>query len=139
MSQVLDEVLSANAAYAASFVEKEALAIHPAYRFAILTCMDARLDPAKFAGLAEDDAHVIRNANWHNVGSGPGSEAGDFVIWLTIDQPHDAVITDVRRIRSHPLAPPAVPIYGYLFDVRTDSLVGGPEATRIGAATSPRK
>jgi carbonic anhydrase len=24
--------------------------------------MDARLDPAKYAGLAEGDAHVIRNA-----------------------------------------------------------------------------
>ncbi|MEX7381177.1 beta-class carbonic anhydrase, partial [Pseudomonas aeruginosa] len=34
----------------------------PARRFAILTCMDARLDPAKYAGLAEGDAHVIRNA-----------------------------------------------------------------------------
>src|SRR5712692_3660724 len=34
----------------------------PARRFSILTCMDARLDPAKFAGLAEGDAHVIRNA-----------------------------------------------------------------------------
>jgi carbonic anhydrase len=31
-------------------------------RFAILTCMDARLDPAKYGGLAEGDAHVIRNA-----------------------------------------------------------------------------
>ena len=31
-------------------------------RFLILTCMDARLDPAKFAGLAEGDAHVVRNA-----------------------------------------------------------------------------
>ena len=31
-------------------------------RFAILTCMDARLDPAKYAGLSEGDAHVIRNA-----------------------------------------------------------------------------
>ncbi len=30
--------------------------------FAILTCMDARLDPAKYAGLSEGDAHVIRNA-----------------------------------------------------------------------------
>src|SRR5215207_10799272 len=26
------------------------------------TCMDARLDPAKYAGLSEGDAHVIRNA-----------------------------------------------------------------------------
>jgi carbonic anhydrase len=34
----------------------------PARQFAILTCMDARLDPAKFAGLSEGDAHVIRNA-----------------------------------------------------------------------------
>jgi len=34
----------------------------PARQFAILTCMDARLDPAKYAGLAEGDAHVIRNA-----------------------------------------------------------------------------
>ncbi len=30
--------------------------------FAILTCMDARLDPAQYAGLSEGDAHVIRNA-----------------------------------------------------------------------------
>ena len=34
----------------------------PGRNFAILTCMDARLDPAKYAGLAEGDAHVIRNA-----------------------------------------------------------------------------
>jgi carbonic anhydrase len=43
-------------------VTKGSLALPPARRFAILTCMDARLDPAKFAGLAEGDAHVIRNA-----------------------------------------------------------------------------
>jgi len=59
---VLDEVLDANEAYAASFGEKGQLALPPARRFAILTCMDARLDPAKYAGLAEGDAHVIRNA-----------------------------------------------------------------------------
>src|SRR5687768_4797066 len=62
MSVILDEVLAANAAYAATFGEKATLALPPARRFAILTCMDARLDPAKFAGLAEGDAHVIRNA-----------------------------------------------------------------------------
>jgi carbonic anhydrase len=62
MSAVVDEVLAANAAYAASFGDKGRLAMPPARRFAILTCMDARLDPAKFAGLAEGDAHVIRNA-----------------------------------------------------------------------------
>ena len=59
---VLDEVLSANDAYASDFGAKGKLALPPARRFAILTCMDARLDPAKYAGLSEGDAHVIRNA-----------------------------------------------------------------------------
>lgn len=59
---VLDEVLGANGAYAASFGDKANLALPPARHFAILTCMDARLDPARYAGLAEGDAHVIRNA-----------------------------------------------------------------------------
>lgn len=59
---VLNEVLSANEAYAADFGAKGELALPPARGFAILTCMDARLDPAKYAGLSEGDAHVIRNA-----------------------------------------------------------------------------
>lgn len=59
---VLNEVLQANEAYAADFGAKGELALPPARGFAILTCMDARLDPAKYAGLAEGDAHVIRNA-----------------------------------------------------------------------------
>ena len=59
---VYDEVLQANEQYAASFGGKADLALPPARHFAILTCMDARLDPAKYAGLSEGDAHVIRNA-----------------------------------------------------------------------------
>ena len=59
---VLNEVLDANTQYASSFGEKGKLALPPARQFAILTCMDARLDPAKYAGLSEGDAHVIRNA-----------------------------------------------------------------------------
>jgi hypothetical protein len=43
-------------------LSKGDLALPPARGFAILTCMDARLDPAKYAGLSEGDAHVIRNA-----------------------------------------------------------------------------
>ena len=46
----------------AAFGDKGTLPLPPARRFAILSCMDARLDPAKFAGLREGDAHVIRNA-----------------------------------------------------------------------------
>jgi carbonic anhydrase len=62
MSKVLNEVMTANGRYADAFGDKAKLPMPPGRRFAILTCMDARLDPAKFAGLAEGDAHVIRNA-----------------------------------------------------------------------------
>src|SRR5512141_2178722 len=62
MSSNLEDVIAANRKYSADFGDKGKLAMPPARRFAILTCMDARLDPAKFAGLAEGDAHVIRNA-----------------------------------------------------------------------------
>ena len=62
MTETLNQVLEANSRYAESFGDKASLSMPPARRFAILTCMDARLDPAKFAGLAEGDAHVIRNA-----------------------------------------------------------------------------
>ncbi len=62
MTAVLNEVLAANACYAETFGDKAKLPLLPGRHFAILTCMDARLDPAKYAGLAEGDAHVIRNA-----------------------------------------------------------------------------
>src|SRR5271170_6118749 len=62
MSQIVREVVAANQSYAQGFGKKGELGLPPARGFAILTCMDARLDPAKYAGLAEGDAHVIRNA-----------------------------------------------------------------------------
>lgn len=62
MSNIQREILEANDRYAEAFGDKGKLAMPPVRRFAILTCMDARLDPAKFAGLVEGDAHVVRNA-----------------------------------------------------------------------------
>ena len=62
MTALMKEILKANGAYAAEFGPRGSLPMPPARGLAILTCMDARLDPAKFAGLAEGDAHVIRNA-----------------------------------------------------------------------------
>jgi carbonic anhydrase len=59
---IYDEVRAANDDYAANFGARGNLGLPPARHFAILTCMDARLDPAKYAGLSEGDAHVIRNA-----------------------------------------------------------------------------
>lgn len=163
MSEILNEVLAANDIYADNFGDKGNLAMPPKRRFAILTCMDARLDPAKFAGLAEGDAHVIRNAGgrasddairslvisykllgtrewfvihhtdcgmetftneiirdllansletaefdgkqWRDVGKGPGSRAGEYIEFLTINNLEQSVVDDVERIRSHPLVP----------------------------------
>jgi carbonic anhydrase len=62
VSQIYNQVMAANHRYAGSFGEKAKLPMPPAKHFAILTCMDARLDPAQYAGLAEGDAHIIRNA-----------------------------------------------------------------------------
>lgn len=190
MPTVLPEVLAANAAYAATFGAKADLALPPARRFAILTCMDARLDPAKFAGLSEGDAHVIRNAGgrasddairslvisykllgtrewfvvhhtdcgmeyftdsvmrdllaqsletaelsadgFRDVGAGPGSTEAEHVDWLTIANTTQAVVDDVTRIRRHPLVPRSIPIYGYVFDVKTGSLVEVDQATQAG-------
>lgn len=58
---VVDEVTAANERYAATFPNR-GLPAAPRRRLAVVTCMDARLDPAGFLGLAEGDAHVIRNA-----------------------------------------------------------------------------
>lgn len=187
MSRILDEVLDANRRYAADFGDKGNLAMPPARRFAVLTCMDARLDPAKFAGLAEGDAHVIRNAGgrasddairslvisakllgtrewfvihhtdcgmqfftdevmrallsesigpaglvdgrWKNLDTTlPGSCEAEFIDWLTIRDLARSVQDDVARIRRHPLVPPGIPVYGYIYDVRTGLLAEVPSA-----------
>ena len=57
----LTSVVEANQRFAASF-DKGELEIPPARNIAVLTCIDARIDPAKALGLDIGDAHVIRNA-----------------------------------------------------------------------------
>lgn len=73
---VIDEFLQANEAYASTF-QKGDLPMPPGRKVAILTCMDARLDPARILGLEEGDAHVIRNA---------GGRAADAVRSLVISE-----------------------------------------------------
>ena len=58
---VVDEIRSGDDSYASAFAKGD-LPMPPGRRFAVVTCMDARLDPARFLGLEEGDAHVIRNA-----------------------------------------------------------------------------
>jgi len=58
---VTDELLANAERYAASF-DKGSLPLPPAKHVAVVACMDARLNPYGLLGLAEGDAHVIRNA-----------------------------------------------------------------------------
>ena len=60
-SSILNEIQAANERYAADFAKGD-LPMPPGRKFAVLACMDARLDPARALGLEEGDAHVIRNA-----------------------------------------------------------------------------
>jgi carbonic anhydrase len=180
MSLVHQQVLDANLRYAREFGAKAGLALPPARRFAILTCMDGRLDPAGFAGLAEGDAHVIRNAGgrasddairslvishkllgtaewfvihhtncgmqlfddgvigelltnslhtaelvqgkWRNVQQEGGNPEGRYVQWLAFKDLEASVREDVARIKRHPLVPGDIPIYGYIYDVRSGQL-----------------
>lgn len=57
-----DEIVSANKAYAESFGDRSELPRTPSKHCAILTCMDARIDPLKLAGLVDGEANIIRNA-----------------------------------------------------------------------------
>jgi carbonic anhydrase len=77
---------------------------------------------------------TVDASGWHDVGKGPGSQEGAYVDWLTIGNQVESVCADVQRIRSHPLVPSDIPIYGYIYDVKTGRLVEVPEATRIGKA-----
>jgi len=191
-SQVHAEVIRANNQYAGEFGSKSDLCLPPARRFAILTCMDARLDPAKYAGLSEGDAHVIRNAGgrasddairslvisykllgtrewfvihhtdcgmelftddiirnllakslktatvdasgWKNTEESGGSDEARFISFLTIKNLAESVVEDVVRIRSHPLVPIDIPVYGYIYDVKTGKLIEVPQATKAGRA-----
>jgi carbonic anhydrase len=189
---LVQEVLSANEQYVETFGEKSSLPLPPGRHFAILTCMDARLDPAKYAGLAEGDAHVIRNAGgrasddairslvishkllgtaewfvihhtdcgmeyftdevmrgllakslktasvdadgWHNVTEEGGSDEARFVSFLAFNNLENSVTEDVQRIKRHPLVNKAIPIYGYIYDVKSGRLIEVPEATEAGRA-----
>lgn len=73
---VTDELLENNARYAESF--SGPLPLPPARKIAVVACMDARLDVYRILGLAEGDAHVIRNAG--------GVVTDDEIRSLTISQ-----------------------------------------------------
>ena len=68
-----------------------------------------------------------------DVGKGPGSKAGKSIKWLTFKDPIQAVLDDVAAIRKHPLVPKTIPVYGYIFDVKTGKLLEVDGAKALGA------
>lgn len=52
-----------------------------------------------------------------------------FIKWHTILNLEQSVVDDVQRIRAHPLVPKSIPIYGYIYDVKTGRLIEVPVAT----------
>jgi carbonic anhydrase len=69
---------------------------------------------------------------FRDVGAGPGSRAGEFIEWLTIPDAEQSVVDDVSRIRNHPLVPSSIPIYDYIYDVKSGRLIEVPPAIRAG-------
>lgn len=189
--ELLQSIVEANQSYVTAFGEKAKLVGAPRRKTAILTCMDARMDPAKFLGLHEGDAHVIRNAggratedvirslvvsaklmgttdwfvihhtscgmqshtddeirhmlgleddsehhtntNWHHVWKSARTPA--HIEWMTFSDLSQSIIDDVERIRVHPLVPPAIRIYGYIYHIHHGTLEPVAEANRIGTPT----
>jgi carbonic anhydrase len=73
----------------------------------------------------------VDDTGWHDCCEGSGSTEGNYINWLTIEEQTASVLEDVTRIRNHPLVPSDIPIYGYIYDVKSGSLVEVPEATTI--------
>lgn len=72
---------------------------------------------------------TLDQSGWHDSGTGPGSTEGDYINWLTFSDNVRSVVEDATRIRNHPLVPRDIPIYGYIYDVKSGKLVEVPEAT----------
>ena len=77
---------------------------------------------------------TVDASGWHDGGNGPGTTDGKFIQWLTIRDPAQSVIADVKRIRSSSMVPSAIPVYGYIYDCKSGKLVEVPEATKAGKA-----
>ncbi len=88
------------------------------------------------AYLLDDDLATASfdGKKWSNPHHKGGHAAGHFIKWHTINNQEASVAQDVRRIREHPLVPHNVPIYGYVYDVKTDRLNEVKTTTEAGKA-----
>jgi carbonic anhydrase len=82
---IVSDLMAANEQYAARFTAGD-LPVPPRLRLIVLTCMDARIDPLRALGLAEGDAHVLRNSG--------GRPTGDMIRSIAVSQE----VLDTREI-----------------------------------------
>jgi len=165
MASGLEELLQANQRQAERFTQGS-LPMPPARHIAIVTCMDARVEPLSFLGLNLGDAHIIRNAGGRitpdalrslviseellgtdtilvihhtdcgmltfgneqlreKVGRDLGAaaqQAADRIDFLPFTDLAASVRADVETIKSSPLIPQNIPVFGLIYDVRTGKL-----------------
>ncbi|MEK7724980.1 MAG: carbonic anhydrase, partial [Acidobacteriota bacterium] len=57
------------------------------------------------------------------VATTPGSPEGKYINWLTIKDQVGSILEDVERVKTHPLVPTNIPVYGYLYDVKSGKLI----------------
>ena len=86
--------------------------------------------------LLEDDLGTASfdGSAWSNPSHNGGHAAGHFIKWHTIANQEASVLQDVRRVREHPLVPGEIPIFGFIYDVRTGKLNEVKAASEAGRA-----
>ena len=162
MLTILNEALQANREYSNDF-DKGDLPVPPGRQFATLTCMDAiRSLVISYKLLSTKEWFVIHRTDngmetfsneiisdllgsslktasvdaegWHDCCEDHGSAEGKYINWLTIKDQTQSVTEDVIRIKSSPLVPADIPVYGYINDVNSRQLIEVTEATTAGEA-----
>jgi carbonic anhydrase len=122
----IDDLLRNNDRFVTTFAHGS-LEPHPAHAVALLTCMDARIDPAHALGLVPGDAHVLRNAggivtddversiavSQRALGLPPRTPLGGF------DDLEVSVRASVARLRDSELLLHRGDIRGFVYDVET--------------------
>ena len=155
-SKALEAVLNANKEYVSTFGAKKDLPLPPSRKFAIRSLLISHklLGTQEWFVIHHSDCGMLTFTNeimtsllseslesaaigengWYNPVKEGGSEAAQYINFLPFSNLEKSVVDDVRTIRNHPLVPHNIPIYGYIYDVKTGALVEVPEATEIGKA-----
>ena len=123
---VTDELLENNQRYAETFGGQ--LPLPPARGVAVIACMDARLNVYAILGLAEGEAHVIRNAGGvvtdDDFKAAIQADTGIKPPWAAeaFGDLEGDVRQSIARIKASPFVPHTDAVRGFVFDVATGKL-----------------